>query len=320
MRTAFRLWWLWLSLVSVVVGFIWFALPDGRTSEQRLRDQTSNLPSVSIAELYVLDESQKVSAGQGFPIRPYGHEVAVVSQKTLSGLAAEELAQIWRSREFSCGGALCHYPVYGLRFRSGRRVVLETSICWECTNFFVEANAGTYNWQGMCDLDRNTVNQRPSVMDYALLRKLRALLPPPPRVQAAIALEIGRSELGCQRYLEALRELDDAVRLDPHNFQVRTWRAIYFEKTEQPEAAIEEVSESLLHALDWQREDAFTRRAKLLLKQGKLNDALQDATSALREHSDGWSPSELYQLRAEIYDKLGRKDDAEKDRKAAAAH
>lgn len=301
----------WAIFFGSVAYCLYF---DLRSPEQRLIDQTAGLPPVTTAELFVLDDSQKMPAGQGFPLRPYGHEVAILDQKTITGEEAEQLAQIWRTREFGGGGAMCHYPVYGLRFRSGWRLLMETSICWECINCYVEDQAGTFKWYGIGDLDR--LNNKGEI-DFTLLRKLRGLLPPPPKIGAAIAAHIGSSALFSKQYAEAKTELDAAAQLDPQSYRIRNWRAIYFEKTGQPLLAIDEITVGLPYASKWQREHAFAMRAKLRLKSGQLDAALQDTTDALKEHDEGWSSSEHYQLRAEIYEKLGRKEDAEKDRQAA---
>jgi hypothetical protein len=31
---------------------------------------------------------------------------------------------------------MCHYPIHGLRIRAGTKLLFETSICWECNNYY----------------------------------------------------------------------------------------------------------------------------------------------------------------------------------------
>lgn len=72
-----------------------------------------------------------------FPVRPYGRYPTILSTQTLSGTEAESFAALWRAQtygpEFT---ALCHSPVYGLRFFSGSKLRFETTLCFHCSNFF----------------------------------------------------------------------------------------------------------------------------------------------------------------------------------------
>jgi Tfp pilus assembly protein PilF len=106
--------------------------------------------------------------------------------------------------------------------------------------------------------------------------------------------------------------------LDPQNYDVRYERAKLFEEQGHLAEALHEITLGLPHAVKWKREYGYSKRAKLHLQMGQVDEALQDVTSAFNEHDEGISAGDLHRLRAEIYEKLGRKVDAEKDRQAAA--
>jgi hypothetical protein len=41
-----------------------------------------------------------------------------------------------------------------LRFFSRGKLLLETSLCWECTNCYVRDGSGGYEWLGFYDADK----------------------------------------------------------------------------------------------------------------------------------------------------------------------
>lgn len=302
---------------------LWCLAFDLRTAEHRSHDLTVGLPPITTAELFVVNRwsDEKVLPGSGFSLASGSAEWSVESHVLVTGKDAEELAQIWRTRIFSGEGAGCHNPVYGLRFRSGHRVVLNASICWECSNCLVTDSSGTINQVGMADLDRALANDPEARLDYALLRRLRTLLPPLPPTRAAIALMIGKHEIFCKNYPAAIRELDEAMQLKPDRPDIYSARALYFEKTDQLPHAVAELDRGISLVKDWSgmiwsKDLAFEQRARLLFKSDRITEALHDATIALNE--SGYSKSaQLLQLRANIYDKLGRSKEAEEDRRAA---
>lgn len=113
---------------------------------------------------------------QRFPVKPYRKEATIHKSKIVVGAAAETIHKTWRALEFSPGGALCHMPVYGLRFFRDDQLIFETSVCWKCHNFYVpdiesvsaENKVGA-RWYGF---ERNATAMR-------LLKILRKHLPHP---------------------------------------------------------------------------------------------------------------------------------------------
>lgn len=110
--------------------------------EYRIRSVTSALSHCDRVEVFHLRgtglrETDPADATTGFPIRPYGSYSHILGGATLSGSDAEAMASLWRSQRFDGGvQALCHYPAYGFRYYSGRKLVFETSVCYRCNNFY----------------------------------------------------------------------------------------------------------------------------------------------------------------------------------------
>ena len=41
------------------------------------------------------------------------------------------------------GGAMCHFPIHGLRIYKGEKVLYEGTFCWMCSNFSIQYPRGT---------------------------------------------------------------------------------------------------------------------------------------------------------------------------------
>ena len=73
-----------------------------------------------------------------FPVGD-GH-AKFLADRTLIGVEAEALAALWRKKTFGRKYShLCHSPACGLRFYRGKKVSLETSVCFHCSNFYFPA-------------------------------------------------------------------------------------------------------------------------------------------------------------------------------------
>lgn len=121
-----------------------------RQDQVAIDSQTTKLPTVDKAEIYCLGELPAKSR-DGFPIRPYDENAQIVTSRLLTTSESQTLAQLWRTRHFGGGGALCHEPAYGIRFFHDRTMVLETSLCWMCANCFVKDSSGSRLWIGFSD-------------------------------------------------------------------------------------------------------------------------------------------------------------------------
>ena len=111
---------------------------------------TSSLPSCDRVEVFHLDGMSSGGAATDFPVRPYGTGAysRILDHKTLTGADAESLAALWRSQTFGWKyQALCHEPAYGFRFYRGSSLQFETSVAFNCNNFYVTV-LGRSDWWG----------------------------------------------------------------------------------------------------------------------------------------------------------------------------
>lgn len=75
----------------------------------------------------------------GIPI-----EYEVYSHITITGKKCSEITETWRSLSFAPNGALGHAPPFGVRFYRKDKLLLETTVCTRCRNFYMpEMNAET---------------------------------------------------------------------------------------------------------------------------------------------------------------------------------
>lgn len=76
----------------------------------------------------------------------YMNNAAGAATVNVDGGQAQRIAALWRSLPPG-SQSRCHTPPYGLRFRSGERVVCEASLCWECDNLFGEAEGQAIHYE-----------------------------------------------------------------------------------------------------------------------------------------------------------------------------
>lgn len=82
----------------------------------------------------------------------------VVGNTMLHGNDATKVATLWRSLRRGRGfSAMCHDPVYALRFRQHGKMIFETSICWKCHNYTIPIGFGTTEYG--FDADRGDAQQ-----------------------------------------------------------------------------------------------------------------------------------------------------------------
>lgn len=127
--------WQWRSIASAYYSYC-------------LQRSTTGLPRCDRVEVYYLDGETEADSATGFPVRPYGSFSRILEQKTLRGQEAEEFAELWRSQLFGHEyQSLCHYPAFGFRFYRGSTLKFETSVCFNCDNFYVTSLGRSY-WHG----------------------------------------------------------------------------------------------------------------------------------------------------------------------------
>ncbi|GEP43279.1 hypothetical protein BGE01nite_25700 [Brevifollis gellanilyticus] len=87
-----------------------------------------------------------------FLIRPYKTETKILNRRELS---ADEFKTLLPSLVQTVGvekntyGALCHMPIHGIRVYDQGILIVETSICYECGNFFINYPDSTSEWVGL---------------------------------------------------------------------------------------------------------------------------------------------------------------------------
>lgn len=65
----------------------------------------------------------------------YGNGKRIICRATLTGDALAGVAARWRDLDFDIRrDAMCHDPVYRLRFYSGFLKKLDVTVCWKCSN------------------------------------------------------------------------------------------------------------------------------------------------------------------------------------------
>jgi len=63
-----------------------------------------------------------------------------LDRKTLTGDAIVQCRNHTVSllKEPYLPGAMCHFPIHGLRLFRGGELIFETSLCWHCSNYYLE--------------------------------------------------------------------------------------------------------------------------------------------------------------------------------------
>lgn len=122
------------------------------------------LPAATRIEVYLLDFDVKHFEGSTegvwkfdlpkdqFPIGPYKSVTRILKTKVLTPEQRKELLPALQAVvgvEENTGGAMCHFPIHGLRIWDGDRLILETSFCWLCENFALEYPDFTERWVGI---------------------------------------------------------------------------------------------------------------------------------------------------------------------------
>jgi len=112
-----------LSTPALLIFTIALCVGEGKAQNARL---TRRLPTIDKVELQsVIDNELWIKS--------------VEATKTIEGVEAQKVAQLWRSQKWDRSAFACHRPVYAIKFFSHGKLIFYASICWECHNvYFLE--------------------------------------------------------------------------------------------------------------------------------------------------------------------------------------
>ena len=159
-----------LALVGalvIVVGLKFDGIGDyahGRI--QRIAEQSYD--DVDRVEIFLLQAPEGTPSKGAFQLRAYGRDYPVYGTATLTGKDASEAAALWTyTLKAAKMQAMCHDPPYGVRMYAGKKLRFETSICWGCSNFWVEGFPGGYGFYGF-DAKSKTAQELLGLFDSKL--------------------------------------------------------------------------------------------------------------------------------------------------------
>lgn len=103
-----------------------------------------------------------------FPASGEEKDYPVYGTATLTGSDAKKAAELWSYtlKDFSMQG-ICHNPPYGIRMYAGKKLRFESTICWSCHNFSLNAFPNIHNYWGF-DADSKTAKDLLALFDKAL--------------------------------------------------------------------------------------------------------------------------------------------------------
>jgi hypothetical protein len=142
-----------LQTILAVILVLTSSAKSDETKEPRVdlpAKYASELPECDRIEVFLLDGGVQNEGGDGtFPIRPYKQFSNIEKKKEIKGEEAKKLCNTWRSLTFDMWSqAMCHFPIYGLRFYQGDKLQFETSVCFGCSNFYFSRDGGGTSWHG----------------------------------------------------------------------------------------------------------------------------------------------------------------------------
>lgn len=82
-------------------------------------------------------------------IDPYNASTAILQRKELAEAERKELMAAFAKQlavPRQTGGALCHYPIHGLRIYSGEDLLHSGTFCWKCGNWGFRYPDGSSDW------------------------------------------------------------------------------------------------------------------------------------------------------------------------------
>jgi len=137
-----------LFLYYLTLGEGWKDLTMGRF-HRKAQTLFSDTSGVTEARIYLLMGRQDQETKDTFPIRPYGRHDPICGEVRLTGNELREFLDHWRWQSPAyLRRALCHEPAYGFRLYKGPFLSVETSICWHCSNYYVDMWPVGAGWYG----------------------------------------------------------------------------------------------------------------------------------------------------------------------------
>ena len=109
-----------------------------------------------------------------FPVIPTFHYATILDSKELTPIECRVFLPILKetiSAVDSGGGVLCHFPAHGIRVWDGDRIAFQTTISYECMEFYIDYPGVGADFVGLPNVD--------------LFEVLKALIPIPPEQQPA---------------------------------------------------------------------------------------------------------------------------------------
>ncbi len=89
-----------------------------------------------------------------FPILPYDSHAEILDRKRIHEekvvKGRDATVKLLQEKEDLGGGAFCHFPIHGIRLYRGEDLIFQTSLCWECANYYIEYpdDFETASWVG----------------------------------------------------------------------------------------------------------------------------------------------------------------------------
>jgi hypothetical protein len=158
-RRTLRILGLVLLVCGIVVGAVYWFYGDGVNRLVQLHWQEfargqiqkavtrygKNLPEVDEVRIKLLHEVPTSSSDKIYEL-PVESSVTyyVINQKTLTGEEARAIATLWRQINWDeDAGAGCHMPHHVVEFRHQGKTILESTVCFICSNVTLPTLLGT---------------------------------------------------------------------------------------------------------------------------------------------------------------------------------
>ena len=142
--------WVLLALIAAYFGIFggWKDATFGRY-HRKGHEMFSETNGITSVQVYLLAGEEADKTSEVFEVMSSNRPEPIYGNLELTGQELEEFLLLWESQipGHRLQG-LCHMPVYGYRLYRSGSLIRETSICWECSNYFVEIYPGVSEWYG----------------------------------------------------------------------------------------------------------------------------------------------------------------------------